>query len=98
MSGKVLVGVLAAAVLVGGYLYWVDQGKQSYAAVGDCVSSPSQGKLLQVDCSSTGALKVLAKFGSDDSNQCDTVAATTRAFVEYPVGQAAFVLCTGQAK
>jgi len=98
MSGKVLAGVIAGALIIGGYFYWVDQGKQNYAAVGDCVSSPSQGKLVQVDCDSTGALKVLAKFTSDDSNQCDKVPATTRAFVEYPVGQTAFVLCTGAAK
>ncbi len=98
MSGKVLVGVAAGILIIAGYFYWVDQGKQSYAAVGDCVSSPSHGKLIQVDCGSAGALKVLAKFGSDDSNQCDKVLATTRAFVEYPAGQSAFVLCTAPAK
>ena len=98
MWGKVLVGVLAGALILGGYFYWVDQGKQSYAAVGDCVTSPSKGKLVQVACDSTGALKVLAKFSSDDSNQCDTVAATTRAFVEYPAGQSAFVLCAAAVK
>ena len=98
MSGKVVAGVIAGALIVGGYLCWVEQGKPSYAAVGDCVTSPAQGKLDQVGCGSTGAQKVLAKFTGDDSNQCDTVAATTRAYVEYPSGQAAFVLCVGNPK
>jgi hypothetical protein len=97
MSGKVLAGVVIGALLIAGYFYWVEQGKQSYAAVGDCVSSPGQGRLVQVGCGSAGALKVLARFGGDDSNQCDAVAATTRAFVEYPTSQAAFVLCAGDA-
>lgn len=98
MSGKVLAGVIVGALIIGGYFYWVDQGKQSYAAVGDCVSSPGQGKLIQVGCGTAGALKVVAKFPGDDSNQCDSVAATTRAYVEYPAGQQAFVLCAGSVK
>jgi hypothetical protein len=98
MSCKVLAGVIAGVLIVGGYLYWVEQGKPSYAAVGDCVASPAQGKLAQVGCGSTGALKVLAKFTGDDSNQCDTVSATTRSYVEYPAGQDAFVLCVGNPK
>ncbi|HEV2640613.1 MAG TPA: hypothetical protein VGX23_36150 [Actinocrinis sp.] len=98
MLGKVVAGVMAGALIVGGYLYWVEQGKPSYAAVGDCVSSPSQGTLDQVGCGSTGAQKVLAKFTGDNSNQCDTVNATMRAYVEYPAGQDAFVLCVGSPK
>ena len=98
MSGKVFAGVIVGALLIGGYFYWVEQGKPSYAAVGDCVSSPAQGTLDQVGCGSTGALKVLAKFTGDNSNQCDSVTATTQAFVEYPAGQDAFVLCVGNPK
>ena len=98
MSGKVFAGVIIGALLIAGYFYWVEQGKPTYAAVGDCVASPAKGQLDQVGCSSSGALKVLAKFTGDDSNHCDTVAATTRAYVEYPAGQDAFVLCVGNPK
>jgi hypothetical protein len=95
MSGKVFAGVIVGVVIIGAYFYWVEQGKPSYAAVGDCVTSPAKGQLDQVGCDSSGALKVLAKFSGDNSNQCDTVTATTRAYVEYPPSQGAFVLCVG---
>ncbi len=95
MSRKLLWGIVAGVLLVAGYLYWVNQGRSHYAAVGDCVSSPKSGQLVHVSCGSAGALQVLAKFSGDDSNQCDTVGGTTQSFVEYPKGAAAFVLCTG---
>ena len=98
MSRKVVWGIVAAAVAIVGYLYWVDQGKQQYAAVGDCVATPKAGQLIHVSCGSAGALKVLAKFAGDDSNRCDTVSGTTQAFVEYPKGAASFVLCAGSPK
>lgn len=98
MSRKVVWGIVAGALLVAGYLYWVNQGNSRYAAVGDCVAPPKSGRLVQVACGGSGALRVLAKFSGDDSNQCDTVNGTTRAFVEYPKGTAAFVLCAGSAK
>ena len=97
MSRKVLWGIVAGALLVAGYLYWVNQGRSHYAAVGDCVASPKAGELVHVSCGSSGALRVLAKFSGDDSNQCDAVGGTTQAFVEYPKGAAAFVLCTATA-
>jgi len=98
MSRKVVWGIVAGALVVAGYLYWVNQGKQHYAAVGDCVSTPKSGQLVHVDCGSPGALKVLAKFDGDDSNRCDGVSGTTRAFVEYPKGAGSFVLCAGSPK
>jgi hypothetical protein len=97
MSRKVVWGIVAGALLVAGYLYWVNQGKSHYAAVGDCVAPPASSRLVHEPCGSSGALRVLAKFSGDDSNQCDSVNGTTRAFVEYPKGAAAFVLCTGAA-
>lgn len=97
MSRKVLWGIVAGVLLVAGYLYWVDQGRGHYAAVGDCVTSPGAGQLLHVACGSVGALQVLAKFPGDDSNRCDGVDGTTRSFVEYPKGASAFVLCAGAA-
>ena len=93
MSRKVVWGIVVGALAVAGYLYWVNQGKSHYAAVGDCVSAPASGQLVHVSCDTSGALSVLAKFSGDDSNQCDAVNGTTRAFVEYPKGAAAFVLC-----
>ncbi|MBS2964794.1 hypothetical protein KGA66_17175 [Actinocrinis puniceicyclus] len=98
MSRKVVWGIVAGALLAAGYLYWVNEGRGHYAAVGDCVTSPRAGELVHVSCGSTGALQVLAKFSGDDSNRCDAVNGTTRAFVEYPRGAAAFVLCAGSAK
>lgn len=92
-----MLGVTAGVLLIAGYLFWVHQGVTHYAAVGDCVTSPKQGELVQVSCGSAGAMKVLAKFEGDDSNQCDAVAGTSRAFVEYPSGSTAFVLCVGAA-
>lgn len=98
MSRKVVWGIVAGALLVAGYLYWVNQGNSHYAAVGDCVATPKSGQLVHVACGSSGALRVLAKFSGDDSNQCDAVNGTTQAFVEYPKGAPAFVLCAGSAK
>jgi hypothetical protein len=98
MSRKVVWGVVAGALVIVGYLFWVDQGKQHYAAVGDCVSTPKSGELVHVSCDSPDALKVLAKFTGDDSNRCDNVSGTTHAFVEYPKGAASFVLCAGSPK
>ena len=98
MSRKVVWGIVAGVLVVAGYLYWVNQGKSHYAAVGDCVSTPTSGQLVHVACDSGGALRVLAKFSGDDSNQCDSVSGTTQAFIEYPKGAASFVLCTTVAK
>ena len=98
MSRKVVWGIVAGVLAVAGYLYWVNQGKSHYAAVGDCVSTPTSSQLVHVSCGSAGALRVLAKFSGDDSNQCDAVNGTTRAFIEYPKGAASFVLCTAAAK
>jgi hypothetical protein len=95
MSRNVVWGFIAGALVVAGYLYWVRQGNPHYAAVGDCVSTPKTGQLVHSACDSPGALKVLAKFGGDDSNACDKVSGTTRAFVEYPSGASSFVLCAG---
>jgi hypothetical protein len=98
MSRKVVWGIVAGALVVAGYLYWVNQGKSHYAAVGDCVATPTSGQLVHVSCDSGGALRVLAKYSGDDSNRCDSVNGTTQAFVEYPKGAASFVLCTAAAK
>jgi len=98
MSRKVVWGIVVGALAVAGYLYWVNQGGSHYAAVGDCVATPTSGQLVHVSCDSSGALRVLAKFTGDDSNQCDAVSGTKQAFVEYPKGAAAFVLCAGAAK
>lgn len=94
---KAVLGVAAGVLLIAGYLFWVHQGVTHYAAVGDCVSSPKEGELVEVSCGSSGAMKVLAKFNGDDANQCDGVSGTTKAFVEYPSGSSAFVLCVGAA-
>jgi hypothetical protein len=98
MSRKVVWGIVVGALAIGGYLFWVNQGKSRYAAVGDCVSAPASAQLVHVSCDSSGALRVLAKFSGDDSNQCDAVNGTTQAFVEYPKGASAFVLCAGSTK
>ncbi len=98
MSRKVLWGIVVGALVVAGYLYWVNQAKSHYATTGDCVATPKPGQLVHVPCDSSGALRVLARFPGDDSNQCDAVRGTTRAFIEYPKGEAAFVLCAGAVK
>lgn len=98
MSRKVLWGIVVGVLAVAGYLYWVNQGKSHYAAVGDCVTTQTAAQLVHVSCDSSGALRVLAKFDGDDSNQCDGVNGTTQAFVEYPKGAASFVLCAESAK
>ena len=97
MARKVVWGIVAGALVISGYLYWVNLGKTHYAAVGDCVTQKS-GQLAHVACDSTGALRVLAKFSGDDSNQCDAVNGTTQAFIEYPKGTASFVLCATAVK
>jgi hypothetical protein len=91
-------GIESGELLVIGYLFLVNEGKKHYAAVGDCVATPKSGELVHVACGAPGALKVLAKFTGDDSNRCDGVSGTTQAFVEYPKGEASFVLCAGAAK
>jgi hypothetical protein len=92
-------GIVVGALVIAGYLYWVDQGRGRFAGVGDCVSSPNtEQQLVHVACGDPGALRVLAKFPGDDSNHCDSVPGTTHAFVEYPKGAAGFVLCAGNAR
>jgi hypothetical protein len=98
MSRGIVWGIAAGSLVIAAYLYWVNQGKPSYAAVGDCVTTPRAGQVARIGCGDAGALKVLAKFPGDDSNRCDAVSSTARVFVEYPKGASAFVLCVGNAK
>ena len=101
MSRKVLWGIVAGALLVAGYLYWVDSGKQTNLAVGDCVSVGvgSGSQITPVQCSSTaGVYKVLAKFEGTDSNQCDTVAGTEKSFVLDQPSTNGLVLCAGAVR
>ena len=99
MSRKVLWGIVAGAVLVAGYLYWVDSGKQTNLAVGECVSVSTSGQLNAVQCSSAGGVyQVLAKFDGTDSNQCDNVSGTEKSFVLDQPSTGGLVLCAGAAK
>jgi hypothetical protein len=99
MSRKVLWGIVAGAVLVVGYLYWIDSGKQTNLAVGECVSVGSSGQLDTVKCAAgVGVYRVLAKFDGTDSNQCDTVAGTTKSFVLDQPSTGDLVLCAGAAR
>jgi len=100
MSRKVLWGIVAGALLVAGYLYWVDAGKQTNLAVGDCVSVVgSQNQIGTVKCSSAaGVYKVLAKFEGTDSNQCDGVTGTVKSFVLDQPSTDGLVLCAGTAE
>jgi hypothetical protein len=95
--GRYMLATLIAVLVVAGYFAWVEQAKPHYAAVGDCVDSPKAGQLVHVSCSNAGALKVVAKFSGDDSNQCDSVPGTEQVFVEYPTSAPSFVLCAGSA-
>ena len=99
MSRKVLWGIVAGALLVAGYLYWVNAGKQTNLAVGDCVTVSSagpdrHGQVLRV----AGVYKVLAKFEGSDSNQCDTVTGTVKSFVLDQPSTNGLVLCAGAVK
>ena len=99
MSRKVLWGIVAGALLVAGYLYWVNDGKQTNLAVGDCVAVSSGTQIDTVKCSATaGVYKVLAKFQGTDSNQCDTVPGTVKSFVLDQPSTNGLVLCAGVAK
>ena len=99
MSRKVLWGIVAGALLVAGYLYWVDDGKQTNLAVGDCVAVSSANQIDAVKCSSAaGVYQVLAKFQGSDSNQCDTVAGTEKSFVLDQPSTNGLVLCAGAVK
>jgi hypothetical protein len=100
MSRKVLWGIVAGALLVAGYLYWVDSGKQTNLAVGDCVSVSSGSQITPVQCSpsTAGVYKVLAKFEGTDSNQCDTVTGTVKSFVLDQPSTNGLVLCAGAVK
>jgi hypothetical protein len=95
--GRYVPVALALAAVAAGYMYWIDEAKPHYAAVGDCVDSPDSGRLVHVSCSSAGALRVVAKFPGHDSNKCDTVAGTREVFVEYPDSTTSFVLCAANA-
>ena len=98
MSRKVLWGIVAGAVLVAGYLYWVGSGKQTNLAVGDCVSVNASGQLDPVKCgTSSDVYQVLAKFDGTDSNQCDKVDGTVKSFVLDQPSTGGLVLCTGTA-
>jgi hypothetical protein len=99
MSRKLLWGIVAGALLVAGYLYWVNDGKQTNLAVGDCVTVSSASQIDTVKCSSSaGVYKVLAKFEGSDSNQCDTVAGTVKSFVLDQPSTNGLVLCAGAVK
>jgi hypothetical protein len=99
MSRKVLWGIVAGALLVAGYLFWVDSGKQTNLAVGDCVAVSSGAQISTVKCSAAGGVyKVLAKFQGTDSNQCDTVPGTVKSFVLDQPSTNGLVLCAGTAK
>jgi hypothetical protein len=99
MSRKLLWGIVAGALLVAGYLYWVDSGKQTNLAVGDCVSVNSGSQITAVQCSSAaGVYKVLAKFEGTDSNQCDSVTGTVKSFVLDQPSTNGLVLCAGTVK
>jgi hypothetical protein len=99
MSRKVLWGIVAGALLVVGYLYWINAGKQTSLAVGDCVSVGSSSQLDPVRCATgPGIYQVLAKFDGTDSNQCDSVAGTTKSFVLDQPSTGGLVLCTGAAR
>ena len=96
MSRKVLWGIVAGALLVAGYLYWVDSGKQTTLAVGDCVSVGSASQLSTVRCTTAaGVYKVLAKFDGTDANQCDSVSGTVKSFVLNQPSTNGLVLCAG---
>ena len=99
MSRKLLWGIVAGALLVAGYLYWVDSGKQTNLAVGDCVAVSSGTQITPVQCSTAaGVYKVLAKFEGTDSNQCDTVTGTVKSFVLDQPSTNGLVLCAGAVK
>jgi hypothetical protein len=96
MSRKVLWGIVAGALLVAGYLYWVGSGKQTNLAVGECVSVSSKNQITAVQCSSaSGVYKVLAKFDGTDSNQCDSVTGTVKSFVLDQPSTNGLVVCAG---
>jgi hypothetical protein len=99
MSRKVLWGIVAGALLVAGYLYWVGSGKQTNLAVGDCVSVNSTTQIDTVKCTTAaGVYKVLAKFEGSDSNQCDTVKGTVKSFVLDQPSTNGLVLCAGAVR
>jgi len=99
MSRKVLWGIVAGAVLVAGYLYWVGSGKQTNLAVGDCVAVNASGQLNPVECAtSSGVYTVLAKFDGTDSNQCDKVSGTVKSFVLDQPSTGGLVLCAGAGR
>jgi hypothetical protein len=99
MSRKVLWGIVAGALLVAGYLYWVGSAKPTNLAVGDCVSVAASGQLNSVKCAAdTGVYQVLAKFDGSDSNQCDTVSGTVKSFVLDQPSTGGLVVCAGKAK
>ena len=99
MSRKVLWGIVAGALLVAGYLYWVNDGKQTSLAVGDCVAVNSTSQIATVNCSSSsGVYKVLAKFQGTDSNQCDKVPGTVKSFVLDQPSTSGLVLCAGAVR
>lgn len=100
MSRKVLWGIVAGALLVAGYLYWVNSGKQTNLAVGDCVSVVgAQIQLDTVKCSAgTGVYQVLAKFTGTDSNQCAAVPGTVKSFILDQSSTGGLVLCAGAVK
>jgi hypothetical protein len=99
MSRKLLWGIVAGALLIVGYIYWVADGKQTNLAVGDCVSVSSASQIAPVKCSTAaGVYQVLAKFQGGDSNQCDTVAGTLKSFVLDQPSTNGLVLCAGAVK
>jgi hypothetical protein len=99
MSRKVLWGIVAGALVVAGYLYWVGDGRHTDLAVGDCVSVGGGGRLDVVDCGAgSGVYKIIAEYDGTDSNQCDDVAGTVKSFVISQSGTGGLVLCAGRPK
>ncbi|MBR7831672.1 hypothetical protein KDL01_00280 [Actinospica durhamensis] len=99
MSRKVLWGIVAGALVIAGYLYWVSDGKHTNLAVGDCVSVSGSGQLDVVDCGAgSGVYKIIAEYDGTDSNQCDAVTGTVKSFVISQSGSGGLVLCAGDAK
>lgn len=97
---KILAGVGAVSAVTAAAL-WINLGGDSYPTSGECVAQTGPHTLTVVPCSpgaTPAAYRVLARFTGADTNRCDTVPGTARAFVEYPSDQSPFVLCASQVR
>jgi hypothetical protein len=98
---KILAGLGAVSAISAAAL-WINLGGDDYPTKGQCVQQTGTHTLTVVACTSAAAraggsasYAVLARFTGVDTNQCDEVPGTARAFVEYPSDQAPIVLCAG---